>query len=215
MCSELNIEELISSKSFDELSEQEKSFVQQSIGESAYRHYYLIGIQSAAILKDKSSMLEPKEENKALLLAKMKKPSGNVFLYKLPAYQVLALAAMLFVIFYFFVSHPRPSKNIETIASNQTDTVYKIIYSDLPNSVPLPEDQNENTLPLTEEKTIQSQQEPIENSEEPNNDQIAQVYSANVFKMNLQEFLQEKRTGQSLSEDSTLYKYVHTVATTL
>ena len=211
----IDLESLIRSKSFEELSATEKACVLSSMSKADYNYYYNLGFLSAEILKNKTSKIVVRDSTKKILISKFAKPKVNILFYKIPTYQVMALAAILIVVFYFFIPGYSSKAVINNNSAYLVDTIYQIVYKSLPaQNIQLSSDTSEKKAEIVI-KEIKWTEQAIR---EPENDQansVALVKSPNSFQMDLGEFLNEKKTGRSLANDSLLSKYMNTAATIL
>lgn len=195
--------ELIETKPFNELTEEEKATVIEFMSEDDYESYRATVASSKWILSQDFSGKSPDMDIKNSILdaldRKFQKKSNifyRVFLYKMPVYQagIAALFAILIVYFITLTSAENPSPLI-----SRTDTVYI--------KVPVPETGTENHIntPVRQEKTTyqrKSESNPISHNEAFGSYYLALINNVSS-KIKLSKSM---KSGRALHEDSIAYK---------
>lgn len=125
---EKNLEDLLSQKSFEELSREDREWVLAQISAGEYTSMRQTLLDSRRVFQLERPQLDPAIQNnlrKSVKLNRQPNPAAGFLKYNIPAWQVVAAACVLFLLFANFKSTfiPQP----ETVYVHLTDTVYKEI----------------------------------------------------------------------------------------
>jgi len=134
---QLELQELLASKAFDQLNEEERSFVLQQLSEQEYRAQYRVVTESRALFQTESARIVPLPPTAALAALKQQQapPVSNtspvqpiarpkLWQYPVPLWQAAA-ACLFFVLSYGMLSYNNNTKTTRTeIATVIRDTIF-------------------------------------------------------------------------------------------
>ncbi|MFI5204164.1 MAG: hypothetical protein ACHQF2_06685 [Flavobacteriales bacterium] len=126
------IQQLIESKSFDELSNEEKTIVLSEITEDEYTNRKSVVYNTRLFLSTEVNRMQPADKIKQRAMAMLMERKNNekksllsmIFQYKIPAFIPAAAAVLLLIMLPFAFNSEKKTEYIASV----TDTIQKTVY---------------------------------------------------------------------------------------